>query len=116
MKLFGKKKKEKKKEKKKVEAEEKDELELEEEELEEEVPTQLDNQTTVFDVIAPEGMKIDAEDYGVIKQSLGSNTFFRPFYIPRDGYPRMMQTNWLNMLTSAGEVDVMIDIHKEPKA
>ncbi|PEV37435.1 hypothetical protein COK37_30095, partial [Bacillus thuringiensis] len=76
MKLFGKKKKEKKKEKKKVEAEEKDELELEEEELEEEVPTQLDNQTTVFDVIAPEGMKIDAEDYGVIKQSLGSNTFF----------------------------------------
>ncbi|PFY12753.1 hypothetical protein COL44_32690, partial [Bacillus toyonensis] len=32
------------------------------------------------------------------------------------GYPRMMQTNWLNMLTSAGEVDVMIDIHKEPKA
>ncbi|WP_423739911.1 hypothetical protein [Bacillus thuringiensis] len=46
-------------------------MELEEEELEEEVPTQLDNQTTVFDVIAPEGMKIDAEDYGVIKQSLG---------------------------------------------
>ncbi|HDR7724133.1 MULTISPECIES: VirB4 family type IV secretion system protein [Bacillus] len=113
MKLFGK----KKKEKKKIEAEERDELELEEEELEEEeIPTQLDNQTTVFDVIAPEGMKIDAEDYGVIKQSLGSNTFFRPFYIPRDGYPRMMQTNWLNMLTSAGEVDVMIDIHKEPKA
>ncbi|MGN4681304.1 hypothetical protein ACTFRF_30400, partial [Bacillus cereus group sp. MYBK223-2] len=97
MKLFGR----KKKEKKKIEAEERDELELEEEELEEEeVPTQLDNQTTVFDVIAPEGMKIDAEDYGVIKQSLGSNTFFRPFYIPRDGYPRMMQTNWLNMLTS----------------
>ncbi|MFA2595502.1 hypothetical protein ABR772_27050 [Bacillus cereus] len=50
MKLFGR----KKKEKKKIEAEERDELELEEEELEEEeVPTQLDNQTTVFDVIAP---------------------------------------------------------------
>ena len=112
MKLFGKKKK-----KKKLEAEKNDELELEEEAYEqEEVPPQLENQTTVFDVIAPEGMKIDSEDYGVIKQSLGSNTFFRPFYIPRDGYPRMMQTNWLNMLTSAGEVDVMIDIHKEPKA
>ncbi|MCD9104176.1 MULTISPECIES: hypothetical protein [Bacillus] len=50
MKLFGK----KKKEKKKLEAEKNDELELDEEEYEqEEVPPQLDNQTTVFDVIAP---------------------------------------------------------------
>ncbi|MCP1142903.1 MULTISPECIES: hypothetical protein [Bacillus cereus group] len=50
MKLFGK----KKKEKKKLEAEKNDELELEEEAYEqEEVPPQLENQTTVFDVIAP---------------------------------------------------------------
>lgn len=111
MKLF----KRKKKEKKKIEVEETEEVNVDEEE-QDEIPTHLENQTTVFDVIAPEGIKIDAEDYGVIKQSLGTNTFFRPFYIPRDGYPRMMQTNWLNTLTSAGEVDVMIDIHKESKS
>ncbi|PEU18735.1 MULTISPECIES: VirB4 family type IV secretion system protein [unclassified Bacillus (in: firmicutes)] len=111
MKLF----KRKKKEKKKTEVEETEEVNSDEE-THDEIPTHLENQTTVFDVIAPEGIKIDAEDYGVIKQSLGTNTFFRPFYIPRDGYPRMMQTNWLNTLTSAGEVDVMIDIHKESKA
>ncbi|PEB54610.1 hypothetical protein COO03_05050 [Bacillus sp. AFS098217] len=111
MKLFNR----KKKEKKKIEVEETEEVRIDEEE-QDEIPTQLENQTTVFDVIAPEGIKIDAEDYGVIKQSLGTNTFFRPFYIPRDGYPRMMQTNWLNTLTSAGEVDVMIDIYKEPKS
>lgn len=111
MKLF----KRKKKEKKKIEVEETEEVNADEE-AHDEIPTHLENQTTVFDVIAPEGIKIDAEDYGVIKQSLGTNTFFRPFYIPRDGYPRMMQTNWLNTLTSAGEVDVMIDIHKESKS
>ncbi|WP_217270034.1 VirB4 family type IV secretion system protein [Neobacillus endophyticus] len=70
---------------------------------------------TFWDVIAPEGMSIKNEDYGVVKQSLGTRTYFRPFYITRDGYPRKMQTNWLYSLTSSGECDVLIDVHKIQK-
>lgn len=72
----------------------------------------------IWDVIAPEGVGIldrDA-DSGVIKQSLGTLTHFRPVYIPRDGYPRKLRTNWLTSITSSGECDVMIDIHKIPKS
>lgn len=68
-----------------------------------------------LDVIAPDGLSIQHDDYGVIKQTLGTETYFRPFYIPREGYPRKMQTNWLNALKSAGEVDILVDIHKSPK-
>ena len=57
-------------------------------------------------------MKILSEDHWLIKQTLGTNTYFRPVYIPRDGYPRKMQTNWLNDLYKDGEVDVIIDVHK----
>ena len=79
--------------------------------------SQLDMMPTMWDVIAPEGIGISSlsDDYGVIKQSLGTKTYFRPFYIPRDGYPRKMQTNWLYALTSSGELDVMLDIHKSQK-
>lgn len=73
---------------------------------------QLDTKPTMWEVIAPDGLKIDSEDFGIIKQSLGTNTYFRPFYIPRDGYPRKMQTNWLYSLTSSGEIDVLVDVHK----
>lgn len=76
---------------------------------------QMDAQPTFMDVIAPEGITIKNEDHGIIKQSLGTETYFRPIYIPRDGYPRKMQTNWLNEILASGEVDVMIDIHKVPK-
>lgn len=71
-----------------------------------------------WDVIAPEGLFIRdiSDDYGVIKQSLGTKTYFRPFYVTRDGYPRKMQTNWLYSLTSSGEIDVMLDIHKINKS
>lgn len=71
----------------------------------------------IWDVISPEGVGINSlsDDTGVIKQSLATKTHFRPFYIPRDGYPRKMQTNWLYSLTSSGEMDVMFDIHKIPK-
>lgn len=84
----------------------------------EEIPSQLDMKGDFWDVVAPEGMAIRQEDYdfGVIKQSLGTKTYFRPFYIPRDGYPRKLQTNWLYTLTSSGECDVMIDINKIPKS
>lgn len=71
----------------------------------------------IWDVISPEGVGIHSlsDDTGTIKQSLATTTHFRPFYIPRDGYPRKMQTNWLYSLTSSGEADVMFDIHKIPK-
>ncbi|KOO48176.1 VirB4 family type IV secretion system protein [Priestia koreensis] len=77
---------------------------------------QWDTKPTFWDVVSPEGMVIDSPDYGIIKQSLGTNTYFRPFFITRDGYPRKMQTTWLNTLTSSGEMDVLIDIHKVPKS
>lgn len=82
-----------------------------------EIPTQLDTKPTFWDIISPDGISIkkDYYDYGIIKQSFSSKTYFRPFYIPRDGYPRKMQTNWLYNLTSSGEVDVLIDIHKIKK-
>nr|WP_232288030.1 DUF87 domain-containing protein [Bacillus sp. NRRL B-14911] len=72
---------------------------------------------TIWDVISPEGIGINhlSEDSGVIKQSLGTKTHFRPFYITRDGYPRKMKTNWPYAITSSGEVDLMFDIHKIPK-
>lgn len=77
---------------------------------------QMDTKPTMWDVISPEGLKINSEDYGVIKQSLSTKTYFRPVYIPRDGYPRKMQTNWLYSLTSSGEIDVLIDVHKVGKS
>lgn len=75
-------------------------------------------QPTVWDVIAPDGVGIldKDEDSGVIKQSFGSKTYFRPFYVPREGYPRKLRTNWLSQITSSGECDVMIDIQKIPKS
>ena len=76
---------------------------------------QMDTKGTIWDVIAPEGIAIKDEDHGIIKQSLGTQTYFRPVYIPRDGYPRKMQTNWLSEITSSGECDVLIDIHKVNK-
>lgn len=76
---------------------------------------QLENRPGFWDVIAPEGVKIKSEDYGVIKQTLGTETYFRPIFIPRDGYPRKIQTNWLYEILSSGEVDVMLDIYKLPK-
>ncbi|KZE68006.1 hypothetical protein AWM68_17700 [Fictibacillus phosphorivorans] len=77
---------------------------------------QMDTKPSMFEIISPEGVKIDSEDHGIIKQSLGSKTFFRPMFIPRDGYPRKMQTNWLYSLTSSGEMDVYIDVHKVQQA
>jgi len=70
-----------------------------------------------WDAISPEGIHIpaDEDDLGIIKQSLGKNTYFRPFYIPREGYPRTVQTNWLDVLKTSGEVDVSIDIFKIKK-
>lgn len=84
--------------------------------LEEMLP--LNMKPTMWDVIAPEGVGISelSDDSGVIKQSLGTETHFRPFYISRDGYPRKMRTNWLSAITSSGECDVLIDIQKIPKA
>lgn len=78
----------------------------------------LNMKPTIWDVIAPEGVGIldRDEDSGVIKQSLGSRTHFRPFYVPRDGYPRKLRTNWLSQITGSGECDVMLDIQKIPKS
>lgn len=84
--------------------------------VKEEPDYQLDTKPTMWDVISPEGLKINSEDYGIIKQSLGTKTYFRPVYIPRDGYPRKMETNWLYSLTSSGEIDVIIDVHKVSKS
>lgn len=64
------------------------------------------SEPSVWDLIAPDGISIDSQDSGVIKQSLGTKTHFRPFYIPLDGYPRKMSTNWLYKMISAGEVDI----------
>ncbi|WP_245805942.1 VirB4 family type IV secretion system protein [Bacillus alkalicellulosilyticus] len=69
----------------------------------------------MWDVIAPDGLTINSEDHGVLKQSLGTKTYFRPFYIPRDGYPRKMQTNWIYGITSSGEADMLFDVHKVTK-
>lgn len=85
---------------------------LNEDITEEELDESILNKPDMWDVIAPDGIKINAEDYGVIKQSLGTKTYVRPFYIPRDGYPRKMQTNWLYSITSSGEADVQVDVHK----
>lgn len=72
---------------------------------------------TIWDVISPEGVGItkNTPDYGIIKQSLGSRTYFRPFYITREGYPRKLQTNWMSSMLNHGEVDIMNDIQKTPK-
>lgn len=70
------------------------------------------SEPSVWDLIAPDGISIDSQDSGVIKQSLGTKTHFRPFYIPLDGYPRKMSTNWLYKMISAGEVDILVDVHK----
>jgi hypothetical protein len=87
------------------------------EEIKKEIPTQEDIKPDLWDIISPEGLSIkkDYYDHGIIKQSLGSKTYFRPFYIPREGYPRKMQTNWLNSLTSSGEIDMLIDVNKVKK-
>lgn len=71
----------------------------------------------MWDVIAPEGIGITnlSDDHLAVKQSLGTKTYMRPFYVPRDGYPRKLQTNWLYSITSSGEADVMLEIHKIPK-
>lgn len=71
----------------------------------------------IWDIISPEGIGIHkvSDDYGVMKQSLGSKTYFRPFYVTREGYPRKMQTNWLYALTSSGEIDIMIHVNKVQK-
>lgn len=71
----------------------------------------------IWDIISPEGIGIHkvSDDYGVMKQSLGSKTYFRPFYVTREGYPRKMQTNWLYALTSSGEIDLMIHVNKVQK-
>ncbi|QHA38755.1 DUF87 domain-containing protein (plasmid) [Rossellomorea marisflavi] len=81
------------------------------------IPTQEEVKPDLWDIISPDGVSIQKEfyDHGIIKQALGSKTYFRPFYIPREGYPRKMQTNWLNSLTSSGEVDVLIDVNKIKK-
>ncbi|MFJ8519428.1 VirB4 family type IV secretion system protein [Lysinibacillus xylanilyticus] len=73
---------------------------------------------TVWDVIAPDGIGITAlsDDSGTIKQSFSTETHFQPFYISRDGYPRKLQTNWLNDIVASGECDVMIDVQKIPKS
>ncbi|MEK3977398.1 DUF87 domain-containing protein [Psychrobacillus sp. FSL K6-2684] len=87
-------------------------------ELEESIETPLDIKPDFWDVISPEGIKINkiCDDHGIMKQSLGTKTYFRPFYIPRDGYPRKLMTNWISTLTSTGETDLMIDIHKLSKS
>src|SRR5690606_31627925 len=71
----------------------------------------------IWDIISPEGIGIHkvSDDYGVMKQSLGSKTYFRPFYVTREGYPRKMQTIWLYALTSSGEIDIMIHVNKVQK-
>lgn len=71
----------------------------------------------IWDVISPEGVGISAlsDDHAILKQSLGTKTYVRPFYVPRDGYPRKLQTNWLYKITASGEADVMLEIHKIPK-
>ena len=70
-----------------------------------------------WNVISPDGLGIAKrdDDYFTIKQSLGSLTYGRPFYIPPTGYPRKLQTTWLQKIINAGEVDVMVDIHKLKK-
>jgi type IV secretory pathway VirB4 component len=94
---------------------EQDEIVIDQSQVEDVPLYQMDTKGTFWDLIAPEGVVIKAEDYGIIKQSLGTQTYFRPIYIPRDGYPRKMQTNWLYEITSSGECDVLIDIHKVQK-
>ncbi|MEK4671377.1 VirB4 family type IV secretion system protein [Niallia sp. FSL R7-0271] len=84
--------------------------------LNEEIDFQMDTKPTMWEIISPDGFKINAEDYGIIKTSLGTQTYFRPVYIPRDGYPRKMQTNWLNNLASSGEMDLFLDINKVGKS
>lgn len=70
-----------------------------------------------WSIISPEGLGIANrdDDYFTIKQSLGTKTYGRPFYIPPSGYPRLLQTTWFQKLINAGEVDLMVDIHKLTK-
>ncbi|RKJ74887.1 hypothetical protein D7X33_18955, partial [Butyricicoccus sp. 1XD8-22] len=70
-----------------------------------------------WNIISPEGLGIQKreDDYFTIKQSLGTVTYGRPFYIPPTGWPRMLQTTWFQKIINAGEVDAMVDIHKLTK-
>lgn len=106
----------KKSEKLKIKKRKEETIELEDEVDEEMLLTNM--KPTFWDVIAPEGVGITEkfEDSGVIKQSVGTKTYFRPFYVTRDGYPRKLRTNWLSTISGSGECDVMIDIQKIPKS
>ncbi|MEI5919414.1 hypothetical protein WBU96_19715 [Bacillus albus] len=75
----------------------------------------INNVPTFMDLISPEGITIKSEDHGVIQQTTGTKTYFKPLYIPRDGYPRKLQTNWVSNILAMGEVDVVFDIHKVKK-
>jgi len=75
-----------------------------------------DNSAAFWTAISPEGLKIESDDYGIIKQTLSTETHFRSFYFPRDGFPRKLQTNFLSPLLTSGEIDIMIRGQKIPKA
>ena len=70
-----------------------------------------------WNIISPEGLGIQNrdDDYFTVKQSMGTKTYGRPFYIPPSGWPRMLQTTWFQKIINSGEVDVMVDIHKLTK-
>lgn len=77
----------------------------------------INRKPNMWDVIAPDGLSIKKgqDDFGIMKQSFSKQTYFRPFYVTREGYPRKMITNWMYALTSSGELDLMIHINKVQK-
>lgn len=70
---------------------------------------------TFWDQISPDGLKINSDSYGTIQQTMGSPKYFAPFYIPRVGYPRKLQTNWPSPIVNGVETDVLYSIQRIAK-
>lgn len=84
-------------------------------EVDEEFQTQLDNIPKLFHTVVPAGIKVCDEDHGYIKQTLSKEKYWRPAYIPQDGYPRQLSLDWTSHITAIGEIDIMQDIWKDSK-
>ncbi|MFL0584280.1 VirB4 family type IV secretion system protein [Solibacillus silvestris] len=80
-----------------------------------------DNNTSIitrfWDLVSPDGVGISSreDDYFTIKQNFGGTVYSRPFHIPSDGYPILLETGWFQTMINNGEIDIMTDIHKLTK-
>lgn len=71
---------------------------------------------SIFDIISPDGIDLSHDDKGYIMDNLAEKRALRSFYITKSGWPRKLQTGWIDNISDIGEVDVSIYITKIPPA